>query len=119
MYTRRVVLLHPRVGRAVALHHRDRLDAAADDRLDALEHHHVGGLDDRLQAGVAEPVDRDAGDGDREPGAQRGDARDVVAGGAVRLAAAEDDLLDLLGIEAGDLGDRVADRVAPPGRRGG
>jgi hypothetical protein len=105
------VLLHPGVGRLVALHHRDRLDAAADDGVDALVHDHVDCLDDRLQPRVAVPVDGQAGRRHRQPGAQRGDARHVVPRGAVGLAAAEDDLADLRRSERGHLRQHRADAV--------
>ena len=95
-----MVLLDPRIRRAVALHHRDRLDAAADRRLDALLQHHVRGLHDRLQTRVAEAIDGDARRGHRQAGPERGDARDVVALGAVRLPASENDFLDLRWIRA-------------------
>ena len=61
--------------------------------------HHVRGLDDGLQTGVAEAIDGDARRGHRQPGAQRGHACDVVALGAVRLTAAQHDFFDLGWIE--------------------
>src|SRR5205814_1510638 len=48
---------------------------------------------------------------DGETGAQRGDARDVVALRAVRLAAAEDHLFHFLGIEPRRLAEHVLDGV--------
>ena len=101
----------PRIGRVVALHHGDRFDAAADRGLDAFEQHHVRGLDDRLQARIAEAVDGEAGGRHRQPGAQRRDPRHVVALRAVRLAAAEDDLFDLCGIHPRRLAQRVGDAM--------
>ena len=49
---------------------------------------------DRLQPGAAQPVDGLAGDLDREPGEQRGHARDVAVVLARLVGAAEDDVLD-------------------------
>ena len=46
-----------------------------------------------------------------KPGAQRRDARDVVALRAVRLTAAEDDVFDLRGIELRRLAEHVPDGV--------
>ena len=43
----------------------------------------MGRLYHRLQARVAEPVDRHSGRGDRQPGPERRHAGDVVALGAV------------------------------------
>jgi hypothetical protein len=107
-----MLCLHRRVRRAVALHHRDRFDAAADGRLDALLHDHVRCLHDGLQTGVAEPVHCDAGRRDRQPRPQRGDARDVVSRRAMRLAAAEHDLLDLGFIELRHPGKHVGDGMS-------
>ena len=44
-------------------------------------------------------------------GAERGDARDVVALGPVRLSAAEDDFLDFIRIETRHLAEHVLDGV--------
>ena len=83
----------------------------AADRLHAGGHEDVAlaGLDgvgrhaDGLQRGRAVAVDRDAGDV-VEPGQDGGHPGHVVAGLAGRLAAAEDDVLDLGGVELGHLG---------------
>ena len=59
-------------------------------------------LGDGLQAGRAEAVDGHGRDLDRQPGAQGGDARDVHALLGFGHGAAEDDVVDLLGIELRD-----------------
>ena len=55
----------------------------------------LGRLVDRLQAGAADAVDRDAADLDRQAGDQGGHAGDVVALLALLLDAAPVDVLDL------------------------
>ena len=102
----------PRV-RALGLGHHERraahrLDAARDEELAVPGAHRMAGGDDRREARRAEPVDRDAGDLLRQPGEERGHARDVavVLSGLVR--AAEVDVLDLAGRNARAL-DGLAD----------
>src|SRR5712691_4651764 len=107
----RIVLLHPRVRRAVPLGHRDRLDAAADHDVGAVVDDVVGRDRDRLEPRGAEAVHREATDAHREPGADRRDARDVVALRAVGLAAAENHVLDLRRVELWDLAEDVLDAV--------
>src|SRR3989454_10990188 len=68
---------------------RSRLDAAADHDVGAVVDDVVGRDRDRLEPRGAEAVHREATDAHREPGADRRDARDVVALRAVGLAAAE------------------------------
>jgi hypothetical protein len=92
-----VVLVH------LVLHQRDRLDAAGDvdlalARQDALARHRDG-----LQAGGAETVHRQAGHRVRAAGADRDLARDVPAGGALGIGAADDHVLDLVGVDPGAL----------------
>ncbi len=114
-----ILLLHPRIGGAVAHHHRDRFNAAAEDRVSAFLHDHVRGLHDRLQARVAESVHREAGRGDRQSGAKRRHACDVVPLRAMRLAAAEDHVLDYRRIElrhfAQDIGNAMTGEIIGTG----
>ena len=73
------------------------------------EHDALGGLRDGLQAGGAEAVDGHGRGFDGQAGAQRGDARDVHALLGFGHGAAEDDVVDFLGVEAGHAVDGGAD----------
>ena len=64
---------------------------------------------DGLQAGGAEAVDSHGRDLDGQTGAQRGDARDVHALLGFGHGAAEDDVVDLFGVEARHAVDGGAD----------
>ncbi len=61
----------------------------------------VGGHGDRLQSRSAESVDGHAGNRVRQAGAQRRDARHVIAGFGFGHGAAEDDVVHF---RCGDLG---------------
>ena len=99
--------------RPVALHHRERraahrLDAAGDEEVALPRSDRPARFDDGREAGGAEPVDGDAGNGLRQPGEQQRHARDVpvVLAGLVR--AADEDVLDLARRHAGSV-DRGTD----------
>ena len=66
-------------------------------------------LDDRLEAGAAQPVDRLAGDLDRQPGEERGHAADVAVVLARLVRRAEDDVVDRRGVDPGALDERADD----------
>src|SRR5262249_45444408 len=66
----RVKLVH-----VLVLHEADRFDAAGHRDLYAIEHHRTRGDRDRLQARRALPINRRAGDGDWQSGADRALAR--------------------------------------------
>ena len=111
-----LMLLEPILvdGRTLVRDQAAAFEAAGDDRVcfaghDALRRHRDG-----LQAGAAEAVDGHARHRDRQAGADRGEARDVLAGRALRHRAAHDDVVDFAGIELGAL-DRVLDHVAAHG----
>ena len=69
----------------------------------------VGGHADGLEGGGAVAVDGHAGH--VQSGQEGGHPADVVAGLARRLAAAHDEVLDLGGVELGDLGQDLGDDV--------
>src|SRR5215831_16746357 len=108
---RGLVLLDPRVGIAVALHHADALESAANGGLGPSQDDLMGGHGDGLEPRRAEAVDGGAGHGDGEAGAEERDARHVVALGAVGLGAAHDHVLDLTLVELGNLTQRVLDAM--------
>ena len=83
--------------------------ATADGR--ALGHHLLRAHRDGLQARRAEAVDGGAGRRHRTAGLDGREPRDVEAGGAFRIGAAHEDVLDLGRIDAG-LADGVLDGVA-------
>src|SRR6266849_336698 len=87
----------------LVLHQADRLDAAANGDLDAVEHHRARGDRDRLQSGGALAVDGGAGDCNWEAGADRALAGDVHHHGALLHGAAHHHVLDLAGRDAGAL----------------
>ena len=60
------------------------------------------GLDDGFEAGGAEAIDGDAGNLDRQTGAQCGKAGDVPALFALWLGAAEDHVIDFRAVKAGN-----------------
>ena len=101
----------PRVRRVIALHHRDRLDSAADRGFRAFVHNHVRRLDDRLQTGIAEAVHSRARRRHRQAGSQRRDARNVVTLRPVRLSAAENDFFDFGSVELRHLAQHIGDAV--------
>ena len=98
----------------VVLHQADAFQAAADGHRHAVHCHAVGRNGDGLQAGAALAVHGGAGGGDRQAGADGGLARDVAAGGTLLQRAAEDHVLDLIGIDLG-AADGVGDDVAAHG----
>ena len=61
----------------------------------------LGALDDRLEAGAAEPVDRERRGLDREAGAEADVAREVDGVGGGLEDVAEDDVVDGGGLDAG------------------
>ena len=77
-----------------------RLDAAGDERVAVADHDRVGGAVDRLEAAAAQPIDRLAGDSDREPGEQRSHARHVAVVLAGLVRGTEDYVLDRVGIDS-------------------
>src|SRR5215472_6735740 len=82
------------------LHQADAFEPAAHHHLGLAQHDAVRRHGDRLQARTAETVDGDARDRDRQAGAHRGKARDVLARGALRHGAAKDHVLDLARLDA-------------------
>ena len=58
-------------------------------------------IDDRVEAAAAIALQHRAGDLDRQSGEQPGMARDAAAVLARLVGAADDDILDLLRVEAG------------------
>ena len=91
-----------RPGAAVGAHRhaRHRLDAAGEDEVLPAGGDLLGGDVDGLEARGAEAVELDAGDGVRQAGLDRGGLGDVRALVADRRDAAEDDVVDPVGIEA-------------------
>jgi hypothetical protein len=77
--------------------------AAGDDGARMAHDHAGGGVGHGLQAGGAEAVDGGAGDALRQSGAQRRLAGHVAAGGAFRITAAQDHVLDAVRVHAGAL----------------
>src|SRR6266481_1858057 len=87
------------IGAAVALRHADAFHAAAHRRvgpfMDDLVRRHGNGVQSR----GAEAVDGGSANRSGQTGQHGRDARDVVALGTMRLAAAQNDIFDLFGIE--------------------
>ena len=100
----------------VVLHQRDRLDAAADGDGHAVMHDLFRRGRDRHQPRGALPVDRHPGDRDRQPGADRRLAGDVVAGRALLQCGAEHHILDFGRVDPG-APHRLGDDVAGQGLR--
>ena len=96
----------------VVLHLGDGLDAAGDDRVRLAGHDAVGAHGDGLQAGGAEPVDRDARYRRRKASSQQRDPADVVSAGAFRQPTADDHVLDVLVGYLGYVGEGAADGVS-------
>ena len=86
---------------------RHRLDAGGDEDVALAGADGVRGHADGLERRGAVAIDGHAGHVG-EPGEQRGDARDVEARLAGRLAAADHEVLDALGVEFGQLGQHRA-----------
>ena len=84
----------------LGLHHGDRLDAASDDDIHAVDDDLFGGGGDGHQAGGALAVHRHAGDGHGQAGAQGGGAADRVLD-ALLQGRAVDDVLHLGRIDLG------------------
>ena len=84
---------------------RHRFDAAADEHVAVADGDRVGGGVDRLQPGAAQPIDGQAADLDREAGQEHGHPRDVPVVLAGLVGAAEDDVLDEGGVDAGAVDD--------------
>ena len=98
---------------------RHRLDAAADEHVAVADGDRVGRRVDRLEPRAAQPVDGQAADLDREAGQEHGHPRDVAVVLAGLVRAAEDDVLDERGVDAGAVDDRAQDRARqgrPAGR---
>ena len=89
-------------------HHAHGFGAAGDDDFGIAEHDAFGSHGDGLQAGGTEAIDGHGGTLDGQSGAQRGDARDVHALLGFGHGAAQNDVFDLLGIEARDAVDGAA-----------
>src|SRR5262249_6940349 len=87
----------------------DAPDAAADRDARLARGYAIGDDGGGGEARAAVPVDGRAGDRVAETGLQRGVARDVVAGRALRQAAAEDDIFDLGRVDARPLDDLPQD----------
>lgn len=81
------------------------LSAASDDDFGGAAANALGGKGDSLQAGGAEAVDGHRGGFDGETGAERGDARDVHALLAFGHGAAENDVVDLFGVDGRNAGE--------------
>ena len=93
----------------VVLQHGDRFGAAGHDDVGALVHDLVRAERDRLQTRRAEPVDRRARRGHRQPGQHRGVSRHVEALRSLRERAAENHVFDLGGVELRNLLQEVLD----------
>jgi hypothetical protein len=78
---------------------RHRLDPARENEVGLAEANLAGGLDRRLQAGRAEPVDRQARHRRGQAREQGGHARDVAVVLARLVRAAQVDLLDARGVQ--------------------
>ncbi len=76
-----------------------RLHAARDRDMRIAVRDGAGRLDNRLQAGTAQPVDGHSGDGHRQPGQQHRHPRDVAVVLARPVGVAEDDVVDPRRIE--------------------
>ncbi len=103
-----IMVDQPRIGgNLVAAHGDERhgLGAAGDDDFGGAAANALGSKRDGLQAGGAEAVDGHRGGFDRETGAERGDAGDVHALFAFGHGAAEDDVVDLLGVDRRNAGE--------------
>src|SRR3546814_2745863 len=94
---------------------RDALDAAGDRDVLAVDDDLLRGGRDRHQSRRALAVDRHAGDGDGQAGAQRDQARDIHRLRALLHRGAAQHVVDLATLPAGALA-RGADRL-PPARR--
>src|SRR5262245_11331675 len=99
----RVKLVH-----VLVLHEADRFYAAGHRDFYAVEHHRTRGDRDRLQARGALPINRRAGDGDRQSGADRALARDIHRRRALLHGTSHDDVLNLTGLHLG-ASDRLPD----------
>ena len=78
----------------VGLYERDRFDTAADRNRHVVVQNLLCGGGDGHHAGRALSVERHAGDGLRQPGAQRGLTGDVGAGGTLLQRGTDDDVVD-------------------------
>ncbi len=100
-------VVRPGIGSAVLVA-ADRLHAGGDEDIPLAGPDGVGRHPDGLERRRAVTVDghaRHVG----QPGQDRGDPADVVAGLTARLARAHDDVLHRLGVELGHLGQHLAD----------
>jgi hypothetical protein len=95
------------VAGAAAADLRDAFHAARDHGRRAVDHDAARRHRDGLQARGAEAVHGGAGDADRQARADDALARDVAAGGAFGVAAAEDGVLDQRRVEARALDGRL------------
>jgi hypothetical protein len=103
-----VAVVHERqAGEAahVGLVGRHHLGAAGDDHVLHAGHDRHGPEVRGGDARAAEPVERDAAGGDGEAGVERGHAPEVAALGADLGAGAEDDVVDVGGVQIVALGD--------------
>ena len=111
-----LVVLDPLVGavehvQLVVLAQADGLDATGDDGRNLFADDALSGDGDGLQTGAAEAVDRHAGGGHRQTGADRGQTGHVLALGAFVEGRAEDTVFHQRWIDAGTL-DGVFDNIS-------
>ncbi len=106
-----IFLFECRAGIVIANDQADAFHAAADGRVRAFADDLVSRHRNRLQAGRTEPIHGDRRGRNRQTGQQRGHAGDVVALHAVRLAAAENDVFDLLRIELRRFAQHILDAM--------
>ena len=100
------------------------LDTAGDEHVALAAGDLLGGDRDRIEAAAAIALQHRAWHLDRQPGDQRGMARDAAAVLAALIAAADHDILDLVGRKAAlgdDLGNDAREHVVGPhlGERAG
>ena len=101
------------MGHRVVAHHRHprhRLDAGTDEGAPCVHLDGAGGYVDGVHRRSAEPVDGDAGDALRQTRAKDHEPRHVQALLGLREGAAEDQILDIVGIDAG-LRDQALDHL--------
>ena len=87
-----------------------RFDAAADEHVAVADRDRVRRRVDRLEPRAAQPVDGQATDLDREVREQERHPRDVAVVLAGLVGAAEDDVLDEAGVDAGTVHQPAQDR---------
>ena len=102
----------------IVLHHADGFQSACDHDRHAINNHAMGRHGNGLQARATEAVDGDRGGGHRQAAANRRLARNVVAGGAFRVSAADDDIFDFLRFDTGALNGMFDDMATELGAVG-